>query len=548
MSKSQALQFLEDYDGSNRLLISFKKRIEAGRSLSDTQIALAQKVFNEELAKTIKESDGTPVNQHIDILDIDWNKHQRKPYEHQKEAVSWLLLKQRGILGDDMGLGKTFSSIFAAMESGKEKTLVVAPKHLLINWRREIHLLTDDVVVIKDGHNQWTTARFTIINYAKVGKYRDEIKKEKFPLIIADEAHYLKNNKAQRTKNFGKIIARRKNLTLWLLTGTPIANRPINFYQLLKMCKHELTQEKGKWSPNNNAWVRFGKRFCDGHHTGFGWNMSGASNIKELHETTKDVVLRRSKDTHLDLPEKQLSPVYVELQNKKQYFEIVDQTFNKKYHESKDIFSDNYGKDPFAAEKLVEFSVQRKFLAEEKVGDGTTLGLIEDALEQDKKVVVFTNYTKVVDELVSNLDRRCTYIDGRIAKTQERQKRVDKFNSDPKCRVIVANYEVGKTGWNMTSGRVVIKNDISRSPEAHMQAEDRVHRIGQQHSTNIQYPVYEDTIEPVLYDILMMKIQIIKAAIDGSELTKSPQLLKQYEEKVLSLYDEQAELYRLRNE
>ena len=114
--------------------------------------------------------------------------------------------------------------------------------------------------------------------------------------MIIDEAHYIKNKQAQRTKlinDFVKDIER-----LWLLTGTPMTSRPINYYNLLNLVE----------SPVALNWMAYVKRYCEGYQFRVGkrkiWNVNGASNLDELRERTSKNILRRLKEDVLDLPEK----------------------------------------------------------------------------------------------------------------------------------------------------------------------------------------------------------------------------------------------------
>lgn len=508
-------QQLKHYKGDVPLLLSLK---EKGK-LTITERIIAGQLLSDKSTQIQINSDS-----------IDWTRFRRPPLHHHKESISWLKGKQRAILADDMGLGKTFSSIWASMETNEPRKLVLCPKHLMTNWKREIQYFTDNVTIIKDGKEKWNPAEFTIMNYEKIGKYLEQIREYKIGVFIADEAHVLKNYKTLKAKSFGKLIARSK-ARVWLLTGTPIANRPRDYYNLLKICRHPLTVEQSRWRPDDNAWIRFGKEFCNGKFTGFGWDFSGASNTGKLFEETKEYILRRTKETHLDLPDKTVSSIYLGMPDPTGYKNVVKEAYQKRFEESKDIFSDGYGKDPLLAEMLVTFSIIRKFLAYEKIEDGSTLGLIEEAVEQGKKVVVFTNYRGVIDKLMELLGdyefgKNATFLDGRID-NDERQARVDKFQNDPTCRILICNYKVGKVGWNMTAGRVTIMNDIDWSPEANMQAQDRIYRIGQLYAVNIQYPIYENTIETLLYEILMLKIQVIKHAVDGIPMTENPERLKE---------------------
>ena len=160
-------------------------------------------------------------------VEVDFDKYQKmdkrgwKAFPHQEQGIKFLLSKKRCILADDMGLGKTFQSIVAALETGAEKVLVVCPANAKINWYREIanFVPEEDISILKTGF--WNPKRFTIINYDILKNFHtlvDGRKKydekdvhrhlvnENFDLIILDEAHMVKNPKADRTKIINQIM------------------------------------------------------------------------------------------------------------------------------------------------------------------------------------------------------------------------------------------------------------------------------------------------------------------------------------------------------
>ena len=169
---------------------------------------------------------------------IDYSKYShRPPLEHQKEAIQKLVENKKFILADDMGLGKTTSTIIAALEAGSKKVLIICPATLKINWKREIENYSDKTIYIAEGKNFNTDADFVITNYDIIKNFHDPKKKDdsqvlasKFDLVIVDEAHYIKNATAQRTKLINDIV---KNIDrLWLLTGTPMTSRPMDYFNL----------------------------------------------------------------------------------------------------------------------------------------------------------------------------------------------------------------------------------------------------------------------------------------------------------------------------
>jgi SNF2 family DNA or RNA helicase len=139
---------------------------------------------------------------------VDYEKYSKRPLlSHQKEAIQKLLENKKFILADDMGLGKTTSSIVAALESGAKKILIICPATLKINWKREIENYSDRSIFIAEGKQFSTEHDFVIINYDIIKNFHDAKKKDEsqilganFDLVIIDEAHYIKNAQAQRTK------------------------------------------------------------------------------------------------------------------------------------------------------------------------------------------------------------------------------------------------------------------------------------------------------------------------------------------------------------
>ena len=172
--------------------------------------------------------------------EIDFSKYSHRPMlSHQIEAVNKLVRTKRFILADDMGLGKTTSTVVAALETEAKKILIICPASLKINWSREIQNYTDRPIFICDG-KKYEDSDFVILNYDIIKNFHDPQNKEEslilksnFDLIIIDEAHYIQNSSAQRTKlinSFVKDVDR-----LWLLTGTPMTSRPMNYYNLLNL-------------------------------------------------------------------------------------------------------------------------------------------------------------------------------------------------------------------------------------------------------------------------------------------------------------------------
>jgi SWI/SNF-related matrix-associated actin-dependent regulator of chromatin subfamily A-like protein 1 len=442
----------------------------------------------------------------VETVNIDYSKYShRPPLDHQKTAIEKLAGSKRFILADDMGLGKTTSTILAALETGSKKILIVCPASLKINWQREIENYSDRPVFIAEGKKYSTEHDFVIVNYDILKNFHDSDPKKKdesllnqsnFDLVILDEAHMISNAQAQRTKIINSFV--KKISRVWLLTGTPMTSRPMNYYNLLNIIE----------SPVAQNWKAYAIRYCQGYQFSAGkrkvWNVSGASNLEELRDRTSKQILRRLKEEVLDLPDKIISPVYLRLKSK-EYEDLMGE-----YYEW-------YDKNPDESSSLtVQFSKLmkvRKVIANEKTKQ--TIEFADNILEQGKKVIIFTNFTDSLQTMYQHFGKQAVYLDGSCSNSV-RQQAVDSFQNDEKIRVFVGNLKAAGVGLTLTSAEVVIMNDLSFVPAEHAQAEDRAYRYGQKSNVLVYYPLFENTIEGAIYDILNKKKEIIRTVMgDG---------------------------------
>jgi len=441
-------------------------------------------------------------------VEIDYSKYShRPPLEHQEIAIEKLVGTKRFILADDMGLGKTTSTIIAALETGEEKILIICPASLKINWEREIRNYTDRSVYISEGKNFSTEHDFVIVNYDILKNFYDIKNKDKSPitqanfgLVIIDEAHYIQNGQAQRTKLVNSFVKNVKRL--WLLTGTPMTSRPINYFNLLQLID----------SPVAQNWMAYAIRYCQGYQFNAGkrkvWNVSGASNLEELRDRTSRQVLRRLKTEVLDLPDKIISPVYLRLKSRL-YEGLMGDYYN--WYENKTEESSSL---------TVQFSKLmkvRQVIAEEKIKD--TIELAENIIEQDKKVIIFTNFTDTLNKITEHFGKIAVSLDGSTSKVA-RQYAVDQFQENDKIKVFVGNLKAAGVGLTLTAAEAVIMNDLSFVPSDHSQAEDRAFRYGQKNNVSVYYPIFENTIEGAIYDILIKKKNIFETVMGDNILDK----------------------------
>jgi SWI/SNF-related matrix-associated actin-dependent regulator 1 of chromatin subfamily A len=259
-------------------------------------------------------------------------------------------------------------------------------------------------------------------------------------------------------------------------------------------------------------WQTYVRRYCKGFQFKVGnrrvWNTSGASNLDELREQTKSYVLRRMKTDILDLPEKIVTPIFVELSSK-MYDEEMDD-FTR-------ISNDNKDKETISV-TLNRLMKVRQLVSYEKIP--YTCEIIDRCLEQGKKVIVFTNFTMTLDMLHEKYKKNSVTLDGRMSK-EKRQDAVDKFQNEKKYQIFIGNIKAAGVGITLTAAEVVIMNDLSFVPADHSQAEDRAYRYGQKNSVLVYYPIFENTIEKIIYNILQKKKNVIDQVMGDGEYSES---------------------------
>jgi SWI/SNF-related matrix-associated actin-dependent regulator 1 of chromatin subfamily A len=405
---------------------------------------------------------------------ISWDKYSvRPPMDHQKEAVEALIQHPKFILALDMGMGKSYASIIAAKELNFNRILVVCPATLKINWKREIIMAgeKEDSIAIVDG-NDWKYAKWVIVNYDILRNFHympergvktsdlplSPIQISNFDLVILDEGQKLQDASSNRSKIVNSFIEEIPNR--WLLTGTPIMNRPINYFNLLQICE----------SPLADNWQRYVKTYCAGRQfTNRAtkkkyWSVGGNSNLDDLHRYTQNLILRRMKSEVKDLPEKIIQPIYLPLTSTVMY--------DKYMNEYEDWLNelDEKGEEAPVWEHLSHLIKIRQMLSLDKIS--TTVELAKDFIEEGKKVVIFTCFTETLDYLMEKFGNEAVRLDGAMALIN-RQRSVDAFQNNPKIKVFCGNIIAGGVGITLTSGEVVIFNDLDWVPTNHTQAEDR---------------------------------------------------------------------------
>ncbi len=436
---------------------------------------------------------------------------QPKLYPFQVEGVEFLKTRKVALLADDMGLGKTAQAIHAMRELKAKRILIVCPASVKYNWRCEFKLwrFTCSKLQIVEGKfaDIDSTADVVIVNYDLIisPKIFHQLTSLTFSVGVFDESHYMKNRNAKRTKAVllrGGIASR--CVYKWFMTGTPVLNRPIELYPLLKATRPDAIYPFTSYSA-------FARRYCSGYFDGYAYNDRGASHIPELAGKLKDsgFMLRRLKSEVLqDLPEKQFQILPVDLGGKNRtYYEEKKFTFAKgevKRMKFSDICDGDIG----------EIAKLRHLLALDKFP--TIKNHLNDLFEIKDKVVVFCHHRAMIQMLNEEFqEMQPAIVRGGIS-AEAKHEAVQRFQTDPKCRLFIGNIQAAGTGINLTASDIAVFAEIDWVPGNIFQAVDRIHRIGQDRGVLIQFFVVENSLEEYMLQTVVYKKDIIEKLIGDS--------------------------------
>ena len=471
-------------------------------------------VIDKKLLDFMRKADPPPV------LEIPGLK--KKLFPFQKSGVAFLQNKDgRGLVGDEQGLGKTIQALaWLQLNKNKRPVIIVVPASVKMNWLKEIRAWMSDVSVeVLQGKSPYSfKADIIIINYNILNGWLNTLIELQPKVIIADEIQYVKNSKAKRTKALRKLSRFTKNFIA--LSGTPIVNRPVEFYNAIQMINPELF-------PN---WQNYVRRYCAARNNGFGLDVSGASNTDELHEILTDsIMIRRTKQEVLtDLPDKIHSffPLEMHPEMVIEYEEAEDNFIEWVQRKKGKAAADRVA----GAEALTEIEILKQIAVTAKLP--AAIDWIKDFLDTGEKLVVFATHRFVIDRLMKDFGKVGVKIDGSVS-GGERQVAVEKFQNEPETRLFVGNIKAAGVGITLTAASNVAFLELPWEPGSLSQAEDRCHRIGQKDTVNVYYLLAEYTIEEKIAQLLDSKRKVLDSVLDGVESADEGMimtLIEDYEE------------------
>ncbi len=395
----------------------------------------------------------------------------------QKAGLEFIEMTDgRALLGDEMGTGKTIQSLgYIQIHPEQRPAIIVCPASVKFNWRNEINqwLTTTENVVVINKNEDITEASIVVINYDILKKWLPRLQAINPQIIIFDESHVLKNRNAARTK---AAVELSKNVNhVIALTGTPILNKPVELFSQVNIVNPRAYPEK--------SFFPFAQKYCNAHKTEYGWDFSGASNIQELAEEMKGLMIRRTKDQVLkELPPKRRTKVLLPISNRRDYNEALSEFREWRRDEEK----------PYWRSALEWIETLKQKCTKGKL-EAAKLW-VKEFLETGNKLVLFCTHKMAIDFFITEFRDCAVKIDGSTPQA-ERERAVYHFQNDNNTLLFIGNIKAAGVGITLTAASNVAFLEMDWTPALHDQAEDRCNRIGQKNSVNCYYLLAENTLD-----------------------------------------------------
>lgn len=482
-----------------------------------------------------------------------------KPY--QRAGIAFMQASVGGaLLADEPGLGKTIQVLGLINAEKTQRSLIVVPASLRLNWLREavrwlvqptrIHIVGEEKIAanVDPGPHRVTAGpdlpadictgpAIVIVNYdrARDENVHAQLMACTWDLLAADEAHFLKNPKAQRT---GAVLGKEKKGVLTdkgfrqvatkfvAMTGTPLPNKPVEMWPIL----HAVSPATFP------AFFPYARRYCAAkkvfisNRVGEKWDFSGASNLAELQDVMRStcMVRRLKADVLSELPPKVRQIIalpradYEDLLGDED--EDDDEHLGKRAAAILARIEDEVSpgdEDAYAkAARLLGDAGKVKFEAMSKLREKLALRKIEDVLEicdnrlqEEKKIIVFAHHHSVIKKVLKHYGDEAVAVFGPVS-AQERDKAVQAFQEDDRVRVFVGSIAAAGVGLTLTAASTVVFAEVDWVPANIAQAEDRAHRIGQRDVVNVIHVVVERSLEARMVQTLVQKADVADRALD----------------------------------
>ena len=421
----------------------------------------------------------TAANRHFnqDLLDkiqaqeLDTSTIKATLRQYQSFGGKFALTQNRVIIGDEMGLGKTLQAISAIAHrssTGANRFLVVCPASVITNWIREVDARSElPIIKIHGEDHKASLKRWVEVSGIGITTYdtlksfdltEEQISGLGVDTVIVDEAHYIKNIATGRTRTISKWLDRAPNVIF--LTGTPLENRVEEFIALAKLLDSKMGNELSR--------------------------VALAAGPESFRRAVAPIYLRRNTEEVLkELPE---------------LIEVVEYCTWEGV--DKQHYLDAVASGNFMAMRRAAFSAQP-----DKVPSKLErlLELVDESFESGQKVIVFSYFRSVIEQVVQALGERAIGpITGSVSSTQ-RQNIVDQFQNSPIPLALVGQIQAAGTGLNIQAASVVILCEPQIKPSLEVQAIARAHRMGQVRKVQVHRLILPESVDEQMLAMLAYK-------------------------------------------
>ncbi|XP_045537355.1 SWI/SNF-related matrix-associated actin-dependent regulator of chromatin subfamily A-like protein 1 isoform X2 [Papilio machaon] len=449
--------------------------------------------------KVVRENITDPNN--IDLTPVEATlRNKLMPF--QEDGVRFgIAHRGRCMIADDMGLGKTFQALaIASYYKHNWPLLIVTTSSMRDTWQNKVYELLPSVplmniVTLSSGKDTQLVAdkqtEVVIVSYKITSMHTDLLKSKNFGVVILDESHHLKSNKSQCTTALVRVC--RGAARVLLLSGTPALSRPVELYTQLLLIDNKFF----------GSYTEYGKRYCAGRQTNFGWDMSGQSNLAELQILLqKKFLIRRTKEQVLTTLESKTRETVL-LDESLLQFSKEDQ---KELSEMADTWRASRPSDKHSA--LISY-----FTESARVKTPAICKYIKQVIKEEGvgKFLVFAHHRSVVQAVCAALDQlntRYICIDGHTPSTS-RAELVERFQHVAACRCAVLSLTAAGAGITLTAANLVLFAELHWNPGMLMQAESRAHRIGCCGEVRVRYLLANNTADDFIWPMLQNKLDVL---------------------------------------
>jgi len=432
---------------------------------------------------------------------------------YQKEGVGWIEFLREfgfgGCLADDMGVGKT-AQVLAAFEARRGRAdgpfLVVAPKSLVFNWRREAERFTPQLRLLEyTGADRdlsaISSADLVLTTYGTLLRDAAEISGIEFDTVVLDEAQAIKNASTATAKAV-RLLRGRHRLAL---SGTPVENHLGELWSLFEFLNPGMLGEARVLQMSG----------------GLARNPSEEARAL-LGQALRPFILRRTKkQVASELPDKTEQTIFCELEPaQRKLYEELRQHYRASLLEK--VRTDGLARTKMhVLEALLRLrqAACHPALLDRKHGDVPAAKFqilfdhLEELREEGHKTLIFSQFTSLLKLAKARLEEAgiaYEYLDG---STRDREQRVERFQTDPGCSVFLISLKAGGLGLNLTAASYVFLLDPWWNPAVEAQAIDRAHRIGQENNVFAYRLIAKDTVEEKVLELQAAKRELANSIL-----------------------------------